>query len=194
MTRLGWMLDDQDLPGAELCAARLDGELFALDRAYVPVDLPESPMQRAGTLLGAAGSHLIAERMSAAWIHGARTWPPARHQFCVDHRRRVYLAAAGILAREVVLAGGDVVNIAGLQVTAPLRTVLDLARVSEQFDDHTRSVTSALIIDHQISWNDCESRLNANRRLPHRNRALARIGAIMEHAVPVPAHQPSVTR
>lgn len=180
MTRLGWALDAHDLPRAELCAARLDGELFTLDQAYFPVDMPESPMHRAGTLLPVAGEHLIAERMSAAWVHGAKPQPPDRHQFCVDHRRRVYLPfAMGLLIREVVLSDSDVQRIAALRVTTPLRTVLDLARVSEQFDEQTQAVAKTLMIDHRISWADCELRLTANRHLPNRHRALERIALIL---------------
>lgn len=197
MTKLGWALNTRDLPGAELCAARLDGELYELDQSYFSVDMPESPMHRAGTLLPAAGEHLIAERMSAAWVHGAQPQPPERHQFCVDHRRRVYLPAAqGLLVREVVLAEYDVQRIAGLRVTTPLRTVLDLARVSEQFDDQVQAAARALMIDHRLSWLDCESRLSANPHLPHRHRALERVAAMQQASPPRPrrAGQPSVTR
>lgn len=180
MTRLGWALDARDLPGAELCAARLDGELFTLDEAYFPVDMPESPMHRAGTLLRVSGEHLIAERMTAAWVHGAKPQPPDRHQFCVDHRRRVYLPLAlGLLIREVVLANSDVLRIGGLRVTTPLRTVLDLARVSDRFDEQTQAVTRLLMADHRISWADCESRLTANQHLPNRHRALERVASIL---------------
>lgn len=184
MSRLGWALDARDLPVAELCAARLDGELFRLDRSFIPVDMPESPMHRAATLLP-AGEHLIAERLSAAWILGATPQPPARHQFCVDHRRRVYLPGThGLLVREVVLSDRDVRRIAGLRVTTPLRTVVDLARVSEHFDDQIRTVVKTLMLDHRICWAECESRLNANPHLPHRRRALERVAVALGRSSP----------
>ena len=43
MTRLATVLTRNDLPSAELHAMRLDGELFAIDEAFAPIDIPETP-------------------------------------------------------------------------------------------------------------------------------------------------------
>ena len=47
MARLPPVLDTHDLPLAELCAARLDGELFAIDDGWAPLDEPDLPAFRA---------------------------------------------------------------------------------------------------------------------------------------------------
>ncbi len=74
-------------PLAELCAARLDGELFAIDDGWAAVDEPDLPAFRAMATAMRAPRSLIIERMSAAWVHGARDAPPAVAQFCVAARR-----------------------------------------------------------------------------------------------------------
>ena len=50
MARLPMVLGTDDLPIAELCAARLDGELFAIDDGWAPVDEPDLPAFRAAVV------------------------------------------------------------------------------------------------------------------------------------------------
>ena len=76
-------------PLAELCAARLDGELFG-DRRRLGAGRRARPARvprgRARALRVPARAHRRA--LSAAWVHGALDAPPAVAQFCVAARAR----------------------------------------------------------------------------------------------------------
>src|SRR4029453_1226419 len=77
------VLGTEHLPLAELCAARLDGEVFAIDDGWAPVDEPDLPAFRAMVTALRAPRSLIIERMSAAWVHGGLDAPPPVAPFCV---------------------------------------------------------------------------------------------------------------
>ncbi len=127
-TRLGPVLSTLDLPLAELSSARLDGELFALGEFWCPIDEIEGVPSRAIAASFLVPTRAIAERMSAAWIYGLVP-EPLRHQFCVDVGARAHVPHSPRLQlREVSCGPGETQTIAGLRVTTPLRTVVDLAR------------------------------------------------------------------
>lgn len=127
-TRLGPVLSSLDLPLAELCCARLDGELFALDEFWCPIDEVDGPGSRAAAAGMLVPPRCIAERLSAAWIYGLVP-EPLRHQFCVDAGARAHIPPSPRLqVREVRRAADETRAISGLRVTTPLRTVVDLAR------------------------------------------------------------------
>jgi hypothetical protein len=117
-----------DLPLAELCSARLDGEIFALGDSWWAVDNPDSAAFRARTLRPLVTEGAIAERFSAAWIYGLSAEPP-QHQFCTDADARLHLQPqAGLRLRSVACSAEHTVLLGGLLVTTPLRTVADLTR------------------------------------------------------------------
>ncbi|WP_120336884.1 type IV toxin-antitoxin system AbiEi family antitoxin [Cryobacterium soli] len=124
-------LTGADLPIAELCGARLDGELFSLAGSWCPVDAADGPAMRAAAVAGLARSasgRLVAERMTAAWIYGLAP-EPAQHQFCVDVTARIQKSTGpNAQLREVRLRHHDVRDVGGLPVTVPRRTAVDLAR------------------------------------------------------------------
>ncbi|WP_166792512.1 type IV toxin-antitoxin system AbiEi family antitoxin [Cryobacterium algoricola] len=138
--RLPDILSSGDLPVAELSSLCLDGELFRVGDFWSPVDLAEDRDQRARSLALLVPVRAIAERLTAAWIYGLAP-EPQRHQFCVPRTARAYFPPSPRFGvREVVCdpehivrLGAATVNradvrVAGLLVTRPLRTALDLAR------------------------------------------------------------------
>lgn len=129
MTRLlAPVLTPDDLPVAELCGARLDGEVYQLADAWCPVDEVDGPTVRALAVGLLVPPRAIAERLTAAWVYGLVP-EPVRHQFCVDHGARTHVPVSPrVQLREVRCAPEDTRVIAGLRVTTPLRTVIDLAR------------------------------------------------------------------
>jgi AbiEi antitoxin C-terminal domain len=187
MSRLGLVISVKDLPLAELCAARLDGELMAVDDCFAPVDVPPSMQQRALVLTRRAPERLIAERMSAAWVYGVTHRPPARHQFCVDTSNRAHVPHSSRLSvREVVIDASDLQSVAGLSVTTPLRTLIDLARSAEDFTLEHLEVLRGLLVFGSLGRAECVRALNSTAHLPHKKRAMERIGEALA--------QPSVTR
>ena len=179
--RLPAVLASHDLPLVELQAARLDGELYAVDDAFSPLDEPDGPNQRAAALAFALPVRFIAERRSAAWIHGALSLPPQRHELCVDisARRRPERPDRHSL-REVVLDGRDLMFIGPLRVTTPVRTAVDLAREPET-DAEAAAITDAVIgrlmRAYGIDLAACRDLVDRRRNLPGKRAAMERLAA-----------------
>ena len=121
------------LPGGrlslpELSAARLDGHLVELGEGYVPADLVDSPQARAAAIAGIVPPSTAVCGPSAAWVHGAGDRPPARHHVrrAVPHRLRLDLPPRVVL-HDTALPQGDVVQLGGILVMSPVRTMVDLA-------------------------------------------------------------------
>jgi hypothetical protein len=169
-------LTSADLPLPELLAARLDGELFSLNLSFFAIDEFETPALRAASLVPHTPANLIAERDTAAWIWGARSAPPAVHEFCsgIGTRGR----SGGPLAmtvREVVLDPAELRHLSGLAVTDPQRTLLDLLRFASLFEP---AVAVRLAELAGADRDSCAEALGSRRNLPFRRRALARLGEV----------------
>ncbi|KQQ01415.1 MULTISPECIES: type IV toxin-antitoxin system AbiEi family antitoxin [unclassified Rathayibacter] len=124
------------LPLSELCAARLDGELIAVDEGFLVADLPLGPAERGAALLAVLPRGTVADRCSAAWVHGASIDPPRVHSASIDRRHRLHPPVLSrIRYHEVRLADDDVMLLGGCSVTTPERTLVDLARARGACDD-----------------------------------------------------------
>jgi hypothetical protein len=128
------VLTPATLPTAELSAARLDGELFAVDEFWVCADEPDRPELRAtalATLLprSTAVGRLVMMGLTAAWLLGATDAPPWRHEVCSRSDARATLRLPPrFLLRELLVNDDEECRIGGLRVTTPARTAFDLAR------------------------------------------------------------------
>jgi hypothetical protein len=186
--RLAPVLSVLDLPLAELCSARLDGEVYEVDACYSPVDELASPWLRAAALAAQVPSRLIAERLTAAWVHGAVRTPPRVHEYCVDSVARCHPPALRhVRIREVVLHERDAVVLAGLRVTTPLRTLCDIVRTVSDFRPHHERACRGLLELPEVSLRGAREHLAAAGTLPDKRRALARLDALEPTAVPAPA-------
>ncbi|MFM9877991.1 MAG: hypothetical protein ACKVOG_09150 [Rhodoglobus sp.] len=166
-----------DLPLAELLAARLDGEVFAVGAGFAPVDELEQPPHRAASL-SSANPRLIAEQRTAAWIWGALASPPVPHEFCSTLDERVaHQTSRWITVREVVIEPDDMVTLAGRQVTSALRTCVDLARFSAIFADEERQIVRYLMASTGIGMPEFRGHLNRRRNLPHKTLAEERLAS-----------------
>lgn len=121
------------LPGArlslpELSAARLDGHVVDIGDAYIPADLLEAADVRAASVSALVQDGAAACGPTAAWIHGAGDAPPPVHHVkrCVQRRIRGH-ASARLVFHDTVLPEYDVVQIGGVPVSTPVRTMVDLA-------------------------------------------------------------------
>lgn len=180
-TVLAPVLSRLDLPLAELSAARLDGELFGLADCYLPADLPEGAEVRAAALRAALPhERLIAEQQSAAWIWGVLDAAPSPHRFAAAIGARVgRRSSSWMRVREVVIADADRTEVAGLEVTTPLRTALDLLRGAE-FAAAERELVRALMAMGGFTADDCRAGIDARRNLPHKHEARARLDAVTQ--------------
>ncbi|MBF4624431.1 type IV toxin-antitoxin system AbiEi family antitoxin [Clavibacter sp. VKM Ac-2872] len=177
--RLAPVLSVLDLPLAELCSARLDGEVYEVDACYSPVDELASPWLRAAALAAQVPSRLIAERSTAAWVHGAVRTPPRTHEYCVDSVARCHPPALrNVRIREVVLHERDTTTLAGLRVTTPLRTLCDIARTVADFTPFHEAACLGLLALPGITDAAARQHLAASGALPDKRRALARLDAL----------------
>lgn len=195
MARIPDVLSSSDLPYPELCAAQLDGELYRLDDTFMPIDGIDQPRSRALSLHTWAPSALIAERRTAAWIYGALDAPPGKHQFCVDIANRVRPERdARIALREVVFGDGDVVQLNGIRLTSPVRTIIDLARVPDEQFAGISPVIGRLAEQWMITIDDCLGLADRRRNLPGKRQALALISAVLPTAAFPTAVFPSAAK
>lgn len=178
--RLPSVLTTHDLPLPELRAALLDGELFALDAAFTPIDEIESPRHRAHAAHAGLPHRLIAEQHTAAWIWGAVP-PPSRHEFCVAIAARARVSGDGAHAvREVVIEPAEIVLLDGLQLTTPLRTVVDLARFSIEFGQREEDAAHTLMLHHHFDLADCLGEIERRRNLPRKRQAIERLEGLRD--------------
>lgn len=175
-SRLPRVLSSLDLPLAELQCAALDGELYALDQCFCSIDEFETTHLRARALALVLDPRIIAEQMSAAWVWDALIAPPRRHQLCVaiGARTRPHPSLNAIL-REVVISPEEIDTVAGVSVTSRLRTVVDILRFSEIFDDRESSAVRRLMADGGLDFEACSRALLARRNLPLKRIALERL-------------------
>ena len=169
-------LTSEDLPLPELLAARLDGDLFALNLSFFAIDEFETPALRAASLRPHVPAHLTAERDTAAWIWGARATPPPVHEFCSGMGSRG--RPGGPLAmtvREVVIEPSETRELAGLGVTDPQRTLLDLLRFATAFDPAVAARLAELAGADRAG---CAEALESRRNLPFRRRAVSRLAQV----------------
>lgn len=174
--RLSPVLDGRDLPLAELQAARLDGEVFAVGDAFAPIDEQEQARHRARSLGALMHPRYIASHMTAAWVHGAVTRPPDVHQFCVSYAARVRKSSSPrFTLREVVIDSHETLSLEGVIVTAPMRTAIDLLRAEAPFDtDETRAVRELWRLAG-AGHDDCRAAIVARHKLAGKQRSLQRL-------------------
>ena len=143
--RLATVLSTVDLPLAELCSARIDGELFAIGDVWCPIDQPDGARERAQAAARMVPARAISERFTAAWIFGGAP-EPRRHQFCVDTSARAHVAfSTRYQLREVTGITAETIDLGGASVTTPRRTVVDLARTLDTDDDDVLPTLVALL-------------------------------------------------
>ncbi|GAA4424664.1 DUF559 domain-containing protein [Georgenia halophila] len=115
-----------------------------LERPFIGVYLPTAVADDVGERIRALGRLLppgtALVRESAAWVHGVDVRPPERFRappvLEVASASSLALNAIrrdGVHGHLVVLPPSDLMTIAGVAVTTPSRTALDLARFSERY-------------------------------------------------------------
>jgi hypothetical protein len=174
--RLAPVLSRSEFAAPELDALVLDGEVYRVDDCVAPLDEIAGPSLRAAALAVRLPARLIAEQHSAAWIWGAAARPPRRHEVCADITLRARPALGALLAvREVVLLHDDVVPLAGILVTTPMRTAIDLARFVEDWNDEEARTVRTLLALGGCDVLDCARAMNRKRNLPNKKIALVRL-------------------
>jgi hypothetical protein len=172
--RLPPVLTPTLFPEAELSALALDGDAFRLGDAVVPLDVPVTAAVRAQSIAPAAGQYgLVAERWTAAWVHGAAATAPRPHQLCNDVGRNGRTRMV-VGLREVLFLPDEVMMLGGTPVTAPLRTASDLARLEAPSAALEPAIASLLELAGATAT-EAAARLAAAPRSPHKRRGVHRL-------------------
>jgi len=170
------LLSTDDLPEAELHAARLDGELFTVDERFASVGELDQRSIRGQALWSVLPSRLIAEQRTAAWVHGARSAPPAVHELCAASSARYRsVGAARLSIREVVLTDRETEVVGGMTVTTAFRTAIDLARAERRRDPSDGAVILSLAAIGGFTIAELVAHLHGRRHLPGKHDALGRL-------------------
>ena len=201
MAKLPNVLSIDDLSLAELCAARIDGELMPIGDGWAPVDEPDLPSLRAAAVALRAPRALVIERRSAAWVHGGLASPPALAQFCVPRTARV-AAVSGprLVVREVAIEADEITEFAFARCTTTVRTAFDLLREHTEHDLEVEGIVATLCANDPALAALVRGRLDGANRMPHRALALRRLDRVERRLTDEPmsgrsrVRQPSLTR
>lgn len=165
-----------DLPAVELQALCLDGEVYRLGAAHVPIAVASGPATRAAAALGAHSPRLIAALGTAAWVWGAAPHPPACGEYLVDLAARWRPPfGGGMVVIESQLREGDVQRFGHAAVTGPLRTALDLARFRTDFDERDAAAVRRLAERGRFDAERAVRELNRGRNLAGKRVAARRL-------------------
>ncbi|WP_308796636.1 hypothetical protein [Agromyces silvae] len=184
MTRIPSVLGTDDLSLAELCAARIDGDVGAMHGVFVPVDEPDLPALRAAALAVGIDRSLILDRRSAAWVHGALPVPPHELQLCRSSTARSTAHPGEPRIRELVIAEDELVEYLGVRCTSPARTAFDLLRDPEEPSHEVEQIVGRLLATHGDVERELRARLVTSARLPYRALAVGRLARALDAAHP----------
>jgi hypothetical protein len=187
MNLLPDLLTHQDFTVAELSACSLDGEVTAIDNAYIITDMPEGKAVRARAVGHNVDDRCVAASWSAAWIHDAIPFPPLLHTVALrDGLRLRFDPAKRYSIAQMSFGLADVEGSPGAYVTTPLRTAVDLARFTAQ-DARLTPALMCLLRLAKAQAEDVSEILERAQHLPHKKRAYRRLGAALAfaHAVDI---------
>lgn len=177
-----------DFSSVELQAMAADGLLQRVyAHTYVRWDITPDPVCRALAAANCLTERLAARamlgRLTAAWIYGCAP-APQQLQLLIDHGRRTTALApfSAAVLHEVRLGPEDGMDIAGIQVTTPLRTAMDLARHGppEPSVRALLAITADPVLRCPLGY--VRSAVEAAVRLPGKSVALRRLDAVLRLA------------
>ena len=182
------LLTSDDWPEAELRAAVLAGELVPVGPCWASPAEPQTPALRAAAAAWVLrDGRLIASTLTAAWIWGAVSRPPAPLEVCVPPQVRVHVDA-DVRLREVRIDLRDTVRLGALRVTVPARTAVDLLRTpgtaGGRFGAAEASAVAGLLATGATSAADLLERLSALGTVPMVRQAERRLRDVQEAAQP----------
>ncbi|MBD8703423.1 type IV toxin-antitoxin system AbiEi family antitoxin [Frigoribacterium sp. CFBP 13712] len=173
------LLTTAQLPEVELRAAALDGELYAVGDGWAEIATVDTPWIRASSVVGLFGRQVIAAGETAAWIWMAAVSPPWRHDGIVPPDARHRDTSGRVSIREMTIDRDEIAEVAGLRVTAPARTALDLARASVWTPADERRVGDLCRL-YGVTSVQVARLIDRRGRLPHRQRAEARLRSLLD--------------
>jgi hypothetical protein len=169
------LLTSGDLPSTELQAVALDGDVFRLDRAFCSIAEFDVPWRRASVF--DERPNVVVARLSAAWVWGALPVAPHIHEVFRVAGSHSADDTTTLKVSWVAVDPSDIVDFAGVRVTSPTRSVVDLCREAV-FDDDLVAVLRRLCAEHRVTRAGCDRILDRGRSFPHRRRVEARLDSL----------------
>jgi hypothetical protein len=174
----GRALTVNDLALAELHSARLAGHVYQVADSWCVIDEIDGCANRAIAASQLVLPRAIAEQLTAAWIYGVAP-EPRRHQFCVlIGARTTAVRSPRVQVREIVRSPDDVRTIAGVRVTTPLRTAVDLARYTPRSTPELVALLARLLQYAQYPDVSAAVRLCKHGSPAHSTLAVTRFAAV----------------
>lgn len=102
---------------------------------------------------------LVASHGTAAWLLGLGELNPEPFTFTSARRRQT--RRRGVRLVKAVLDGADVTDDAGIPVTTPERTILDLLRDGEDLSLIGSVLRDALVVDSSVATDEFKTRIDA---------------------------------
>ncbi len=150
----------------------------------MPVDLPEDAGARAAALAPILSPGYAMSGPTAAWVHGIGDGPPLRHhiQRAVDRRPRVQ-PRHNVIVHEGQVPADDLMLVAIMPVTTPLRTLTDLVLTSSRYGEcATWMRTMAAACPSLVPL--VQTLLAARSRMPGKRAALAVVAELLDQRAP----------
>lgn len=115
---------------------QLDGQRFRhlFNGVHVFRDLPITAQVLGEAAMLVLPEDAVISATAAAWFHGADVRRKGDRDLEATVLRRSRIRIAGVRTTEAYLEPGDVVVVAGIRVTSPVRTAFDLARQRDLID------------------------------------------------------------
>jgi hypothetical protein len=180
------LLTSDDWPEAELRAAVLAGELVAVGPCWASPAEPQTPSLRAAAAAWVLrDARLIACTLTAAWIWGAASRPPAPLEGCIPPQVRVHVGP-DVRLREVRIDDDDTVELSRLRVTLPARTAVDLLRTpgpsAGGFGEAEATAAHGLLAIGAVTAAELQGRLRSLGTIPMVRQAERRLRGLQDVA------------
>jgi hypothetical protein len=179
------LLPGRPFSGNELRAMALDGLLVnVLEAGYIGSTEAVTPAHRAlaaaAVLPAGFRRKVVLGRLTAAWVYGCAP-PEAKVTVLLDHRYRATSQGRcrSVRIHEVSLGASDTVGMAGVPVTSPLRTALDLAVHAPDEDAVPALLALSSIPALKCPLGYIRQTLQLRPRMPGKAKALERINSAL---------------
>jgi AbiEi antitoxin C-terminal domain len=170
----------------ELRAMELDGLLVNVFAAgFVGATETITPAHRAlaaaALLPRGISRKVVLGRLTAAWVYGCAE-PAPKVTVLMDHRYRATSQGRNrsVNIHEVSLGTSDTVSMAGVQVTSPLRTALDIAVHAADDEAVPALLALSAVPALKCPLGYVRQTLQLRQRMPGKAKALDRVSAALE--------------
>lgn len=168
-------MDLNVLSPAELSALRLDGEITL---THALIDDADDWRQRSHRIIGKALHKAVLTGYSAAWALHCGPEPYEHSVSYVSLQERSFGVHPFFRVEERLLSESDVLLNGFTGVTTPLRTCLDLLRITSESTEKTLEIVSNLQSSFGVTKESLIAIFASKKKIPYKTIALERINLL----------------